>query len=215
LVPTGWWRGVGPTHNTFMVESFMDELAHAAGVDPVDFRIAHLQAAPRAAAVLKVAAQKAGWGAPLAQGRGRGVALVASFGSYLAQVCEVTTAGGQVKVDKVTCAVDCGRIVNPDTIRAQVEGGTLFGLTAALWGEITLAKGQVVQSNFHDYRPMRMGEAPEVETLILGSEESPGGIGEPPCSAAAPALANAVFAACGRRIRRLPLIPALAASATS
>jgi isoquinoline 1-oxidoreductase beta subunit len=213
LAPTGWWRGVGPTHNTFMVESFMDELALAAGADPVTFRLTHLQAAPRAAAVLKAAARTAGWGAPLATGRGRGIALVASFGSYLAEVAEVGVgADGAIKLHKVTCAVDCGRVVNPDTIRAQVEGGILFGLTAALWGEITLAKGRIVQSNFHDYRPMRMGESPEIETLILASDESPGGIGEPPCSAAAPALANAVFAACGRRVRRLPLTSALAAA---
>jgi isoquinoline 1-oxidoreductase beta subunit len=204
-VPTGWWRGVGPTHNTFMVESFMDELAAAAGADPVKFRLALLEASPRAAGVLQLAAAKAGWGSPLPKGRGRGVSLAASFGSFLAEVAEVTVKDGQVKVDKVTCAVDCGRTVNPDTIRAQVEGGILFGLTAALWGEITVDKGAVVQSNFGDYRPMRIGEAPMVETFIVASGEAPGGIGEPPCSAIAPALANAVFAATGRRIRKLPL----------
>jgi isoquinoline 1-oxidoreductase beta subunit len=205
-IPTGWWRGVGPTHNTFMVESFMDELAVAAGADPVAFRLALLGAAPRAAAVLQLAAAKAGWGSPLAKGRGRGVSLVASFGSFLAEVAEVSVgADGAVKVEKVTCAVDCGRTVNPDTIRAQIEGGINFGLTAALWGEITVDKGAVAQSNFGDYRPMRIGEAPVVETFIVDSAEAPGGIGEPPCSAAAPALANAVFAATGRRIRKLPI----------
>ena len=204
-VPTGWWRGVGPTHNTFMVESFMDELAAAAGADPVTFRLDLLGEAPRAAGVLKLAAAKAGWGSPLAEGRGRGISLVASFGSFLGQVAEVTVKDGQIKVDKVTCAVDCGRTVNPDTIRAQVEGGIMFGLTAALWGEITVDRGSVVQSNFGDYRPMRIGEAPVVETFVTASGEAPSGIGEPPCSAIAPALANAVFAATGRRIRKLPL----------
>jgi CO/xanthine dehydrogenase Mo-binding subunit len=205
-VPTGWWRGVGPTHNTFMVESFMDELAAAAGADPLAFRLAHLDSAPRAAGVLKLAAVKAGWGAPLPKGRGRGISLTASFGSFLAQVTEVSVgAGGAIKVDKVTCAVDCGRTVNPDTIRAQVEGGINFGLTAALWGEVTVDKGAIVQSNFSDYRPRRIGEAPVVETYIIDSAEAPGGIGEPPCSGAAPALANAVFAATGKRIRKLPI----------
>jgi isoquinoline 1-oxidoreductase beta subunit len=204
-VPTGWWRGVGPTHNTFMVESFMDELAAAAGADPVAFRLALLDADPRAAGVLRLAAARAGWGSPLAKGRGRGVSLVASFGSFLAEVAEVTVKDGQVRIDRVTSAVDCGRTVNPDTIRAQVEGGIMFGLTGALWGEITVDKGAVVQSNFADYRPMRIGEAPAVETFIVASDEAPGGIGEPPCSAIAPALANAVFAATGRRIRKLPL----------
>jgi isoquinoline 1-oxidoreductase beta subunit len=205
-VPTGWWRGVGPTHNLFMVESFMDELAALAGADPLAFRQAHLSGAPRAAAVLRAAAKAAGWGTPLPKGRGRGISVSPSFGSFLAEVAEVTVGNdGVVKVDKVTCAVDCGRTVNPDGIRAQVEGGINFGLTAALWGEVTLDKGQIVQSNFGDYRPMRIGEAPAVETVILESSEAPGGIGEPPCSAAAPALANAIFAATGRRIRKLPI----------
>lgn len=205
-VPLGWWRGVGPTHNLFMVESFIDELAAAAGDDPLAFRLGHLTAQPRAVAVLRAAAKAAGWGTPLPKGRGRGLSLCPSFGSFLAEVAEVTVAeGGQVKVDKVTCAVDCGRIVNPDTIRAQVEGGINFGLTAALWGEVTLDKGRIVQSNFNDYRPMRISEAPAVQTVILDSDQAPGGIGEPPCSAAAPALANAIFAANGRRIRKLPI----------
>jgi isoquinoline 1-oxidoreductase beta subunit len=205
-VPTGWWRGVGPTHNLYMVESFMDELAAAAGADPLAFRLKHLAAQPRAAAVLRAAAKAAGWGTPLAKDRGRGISLSPSFGSFLAEVAEVTVApDGKVKVDKVTCAVDCGHTVNPDTIRAQVEGGINFGLTAALWGEVTLDKGQIVQSNFNDYRPMRISEAPVVETVIIASNEASGGIGEPPCSAAAPALANAVFAATGKRIRRLPI----------
>lgn len=205
-VPLGWWRGVGPTHNLFMVESFIDELAAAAGADPLAFRLKHLGAQPRAAAVLQAAAKAAGWGTPLPPGRGRGVSLCPSFGSFLAEVAEVAVAAdGKVKVDKVTCAVDCGRIVNPDTIRAQVEGGINFGLTAALWGEVTLDKGRIVQSNFNDYRPMRISEAPVVETVIIASDEASGGIGEPPCSATAPALANAIFAATGKRLRKLPI----------
>jgi CO/xanthine dehydrogenase Mo-binding subunit len=189
-----------------MVESFMDELAAADGADPLAFRLKHLAAQPRAAGVLRAAAKAAGWGTPLAKDRGRGISLSPSFGSFLAEVAEVTVApDGKVKVDKVTCAVDCGHTVNPDTIRAQVEGGINFGLTAALWGEVTLDKGQIVQSNFNDYRPMRISEAPVVETVIIASNEASGGIGEPPCSAAAPALANAVFAATGKRIRRLPI----------
>jgi isoquinoline 1-oxidoreductase subunit beta len=205
-VPTGWWRGVGPTHNTFMVESFIDELAAAAGADPLAFRLRHLDANPRAAAVLKAAAEAAGWGKPLAKGRGRGLSLVADFGSFLAEAAEVDVGeDGQVKVVKVTCAVDCGRIVNPDTIRAQMEGGVLFGLTAALRGEITVADGRVVQSNFHDYPPLRIGEAPAIETIILPSDEAPGGVGEPPCAAVAPAVTNAIFAATGKRLRSLPI----------
>jgi len=205
-VPTGWWRGVGPTHNTFMVESFIDELAAAAGADPLAFRLKHLGSAPRAAAVLKAAAEAAGWRSPLPKGRGRGLSLVADFGSFLAEAAEVEVgADGQVKVAKVTCAVDCGRIVNPDTIRAQLEGGILFGLTAALRGEITIAAGRVAQSNFHDYPPLRIGEAPAIETIIIASDEAPGGIGEPPCAAIAPAVTNAIFAATGKRLRALPI----------
>lgn len=205
-VPTGWWRGVGPTHNTFMVESFMDEMAALAGADPLAFRLKHLGKAPRAAAVLKAVGEASGWGSPLPAGRGRGVSLVASFGSFLAEVAEVEVQkDGTVKVVKVTCALDCGRIVNPDTIRAQVIGGINFGLTAALWGEVTFEKGQIKQSNFSDYRPLRMAEAPVVTTVILTSDEAPGGIGEPPCSAISPAVTNAIFAASGKRIRSLPI----------
>ncbi|HEY1414262.1 MAG TPA: xanthine dehydrogenase family protein molybdopterin-binding subunit [Caulobacteraceae bacterium] len=205
-VPTGWWRGVGPTHNIFMVESFMDEMAALAGEDPIAFRLKHLGKAPRAAGVLKAVAEASGWGKPLPAGRGRGVSLIADFGSFLAEVAEVDVApDGTVRVDKVTCAVDCGKIVNPDTIRAQVMGGITFGLTAALWGEVTLEKGQIKQSNFHDYRPLRMPEAPEVTTVIVESTEAPGGIGEPPCSAVSPAVTNAIFAATAKRIRTLPI----------
>ncbi len=206
LAPTGWWRGVGPTHNTFMVESFLDEMAAAAHQDPVVFRRGLLGAAPRALAVLELAAAKAGWGAPLPAGRGRGVSLVASFGSFLAQVAEVTVSpDGTLRVDRVVCAVDCGQVVNPDIVRAQIEGGVMFGLTAVLHGEITLEKGAVVQANFDDYPLLTIDAAPVVETHIVASREPPGGIGEPPTAAIAPAVANAVFAATGKRIRRLPL----------
>lgn len=205
-VPTGWWRGVGPTHNVFMVESFMDEMAALAGEDPIAFRLKHLGKAPRAAGVLAAVRDASGWGKPLPAGRGHGVSLIADFGSFLAEVAEVeVTQDGTVKVHKVTCAVDCGRIVNPDTIRAQVMSGIIFGLTAALWGEVTFDKGQIKQSNFHDYRPLRMPEAPEVTTVILESSEAPGGIGEPPCSAVSPAVTNAIFAATAKRIRSLPI----------
>jgi len=206
LAPTGWWRGVGPTHNTFMVEGFMDEMAAAAHQDPVAFRRRLLAGAPRALAVLDLAAAKAGWGRPLPAGRGRGVSLVASFGSFLAQVAEVTVAAdGSVTVDRVVCAVDCGQVVNPDIVRAQIEGGIMFGLTAALLGEITLEKGRVVQSNFDDYPLLTIADAPTVETHIVAGGEAPGGIGEPPTAAIAPAAANAVFAATGKRLRRLPM----------
>jgi isoquinoline 1-oxidoreductase beta subunit len=209
-VPTGWWRGVGPTHNSFMVESFMDELAAAAGQDPVAFRDKALSQSPRARAVLALAAEKSGWGSALPAGSGRGISLVASFGSFLAEVAEVTVAaGGKIKVDRVTVAVDCGRVVNPDTVRAQIEGGVVFGLTAALFGRITVAKGRIVEANFDDYRLLRIDEAPVVEVHIVASEEAPGGIGEPPTSALAPCVANAVFAATGKRLRKLPLAAAL------
>ena len=184
----------------------MDEMAAAAHQDPVAFRRRLLAGAPRALAVLDLAAAKAGWGRPLPAGRGRGVSLVASFGSFLAQVAEVTVAAdGSVTVDRVVCAVDCGQVVNPDIVRAQIEGGIMFGLTAALLGEITLEKGRVVQSNFDDYPLLTIADAPTVETHIVAGGEAPGGIGEPPTAAIAPAAANAVFAATGKRLRRLPM----------
>ncbi|CAN7172513.1 xanthine dehydrogenase family protein molybdopterin-binding subunit [Variovorax paradoxus] len=209
---TGWWRGVGPTHNCFVVESFVDELASMANKDPVAFRLALLPERSRARAVLELAVQKAGWDAPLrpaaAKGakRGRGVAVLAAFGSYLAQVAEVTVdASGDIVVDRVVCAVDCGMVVNPDTVEAQVEGGIHFGVSAALWGEITIKAGRVEQSNFHDYRVLRLSEAPKVEVHIVPSREAPGGIGEPGTSVVLAALANAVSAATGQRLRSLPL----------
>ena len=211
-VPTAFWRGVGPTHNIFVVESFIDELAAKAGKDPVAYRVDLLAKSPREQAVLQLAASKAGWGTPLkavAGSRvGRGVSVQYAFGSYMAQVAEVTVAqDGTVRVDRVVCAVDCGQVVNPDTVQAQIQGGVIFGISAALWGEITLDKGRVQQSNFHDYRVVRMSEAPVVEVHIVPSTEAPGGLGEPGTAALAPAVANAVFAATGRRVRKLPISP--------
>ncbi len=209
-VPTAFWRGVGPTHNVFVVESFIDELAQASKQDPVAFRRALLDKSPRTLAVLNLAAQKAGWGQPLKPiaGRkvGRGVSTQFAFGSYMAQVAEVSVgADGDVRVHRVVCAVDCGQAINPDTIVAQMEGGIIFGATAALWNEITIDKGRVQQTNFGDYRMMRINEAPQVEVHIVTSKDEPGGIGEPGTAGIAPALANAVFAATGKRIRKLPI----------
>lgn len=209
-VPTAFWRGVGPTHNVFVVESFIDELAQAARQDPVVFRRALLEKSPRTLGVLNLAAEKAGWGKPLAPiaGRkvGRGISTQFAFGSYMAQVAEVSVGpGGDVQVHRVVCAVDCGQAVNPDGIIAQMEGGIVFGASAALWNEITLANGRVQQTNFGDYRMMRINEAPVVEVHIVNSRDEPGGIGEPGTAGIAPALTNAVFAATGKRIRKLPI----------
>ena len=202
----GWWRGVGPGNNIFVVESFIDELAAAAKADPVAYRRALLAESPRALAVLNVAAAKAGWGAPLPAGRGRGVSVQHAFGSYFAQVAEVTVGSdGAVRVDRVVCAVDCGLTVNPDTVRAQLEGGVIFGISATLYGAITLKDGRIEQSNFNDYRVLRINEAPAIEVHLVASGEAPGGIGEPGVTALGPAVANAVFAATGKRIRKLPI----------
>jgi isoquinoline 1-oxidoreductase beta subunit len=205
-VPTLWWRSVGHSHNAFVVESFVDELAHAAGKDPLEYRRGLLKDHPRHKRVLELAAEKAGWGTPLANGRGRGLALHESFGSFLAQVADVSVSKqGQVSVQRVVCAIDCGPVVNPDTIRAQMEGGIVFGLTAALYGQITFENGRVVQRNFHDYPMLRMDEMPVIETHIVPSVEKMGGVGEPGVPPIAPAVGNAIFAATGKRIRRLPI----------
>ena len=209
-LPTAFWRGVGPTHNVFVVESFIDELAYASKADPVAFRRSLLQKSPRTLAVLNLAAEKAGWGKPMkpVAGRklGRGVSTQFAFGSYLAQVAEVSVGpSGDVRVHRVVCAVDCGQNVNPDTIVAQMEGGIVFGASAALWDEVTVEKGRVQQTNFSDYRVMRMPEAPAIEVYIVASHDDPGGIGEPGTAGIAPALANAVFAATGKRVRKLPI----------
>lgn len=203
---TGWWRGVGVTHNAFMVEGFVDELAAAAGKDPVAYRRALLDKSPRAKGVLDLAAEKAGWGSKLPAGKGRGISVLFGFGTYMAQVAEVSIdKSGQVRVDRVVCAVDCGAVVNPDTVKAQVEGGIMFGLTAALYGEITVKDGRVEQANFDTYQMLRINEAPAVEVHIVKSSEAPGGMGEPGTSAIAPAVVNAIFAATGKRLRKLPI----------
>jgi isoquinoline 1-oxidoreductase subunit beta len=208
-VPTSWWRGVGPTRSVFVVESFIDELAAAAKRDAVQYRRALLKS-PRLRAVLDLAARRAGWGDPLPKGYGRGVAVQFAFGSYLAQITEVSVrTGGDIRVERVVCALDCGQIVNPDTVRAQLEGGVTFGLSAALFNEITFANGRVQQSNFNDFRSLRINEAPAVETHLISSDESPGGVGETATSGAAASLCNAIYAATGTRIRSLPVIHAL------
>lgn len=205
-IPVGYWRSVGNSQNAFIVESFLDEIAAAGGHSPYELRRRLLSKAPRLLGALELAAARAGWNTPLPAGRYRGLGLSASFGSFVAQVAEVSVApNGQVRVHRVVCAVDCGTVVNPDTVEAQMEGSVVFGLTAALKGAITIDKGRVVQSNFHDYRMLRMSEMPLVEVYIVPSHESPGGIGEPGVPAAAPALTNAIFAATGKRIRRLPI----------
>ena len=203
-IPTAFWRSVGPSHNVFVTESFMDELAVAAKQDPVAYRRALLDKAPRAKAVLELAAEKAGWGKPLPQGVGRGVSVQFVFATYLAQVAEVEVSkDGAVRVRRVVCAVDCGTVVNPDTVRAQIQSAIIFGITAALHGEITLKGGRVEQSNFHDYLMLRMNEAPAIEVYIVNSVEPPGGMGEAGTSAIAPAVTNAIFAATGNAMRKI------------
>jgi isoquinoline 1-oxidoreductase beta subunit len=203
-VPVLWLRSVGHTHTAFAMESAVDELAHAAGQDPLEYRRQLLAAHPRHLGVLNLAAEKAGWGRPLPSGRARGLAVHESFGSWMAQVAEVSVAGGRVRVHRVVCAVDCGVCVNPAGVRAQVEGAVAFGLSAALHGELTFKDGRVQQSNFHDYPLLRLNEMPEVEVHIVTSAEKPGGIGEPGVPPIAPAVANAIFVATGQRLRRLP-----------
>jgi isoquinoline 1-oxidoreductase beta subunit len=205
-IPTAFWRSVGPSHNVFVTESFMDELAAAAKQDAVAYRRALLDKSPRAKAVLDLAAEKAGWRQPLPERVGRGVALQFVFGSYMAHVAEVEVAkDGTVRVRRVVCAVDCGTVVNPDTVRAQIQSAIVFGVTAALYGKITLKDGRVEQSNFDTYQMLRINEAPAVEVHIVGNTEPPGGMGEAGTSVVAPAVANAIFAATGKRLRKMPI----------
>lgn len=204
-VPTGWWRGVGATRSVFAVESFVDELAVAAQQDAVSYRRSLLKE-PRMLAVLELAADRAGWGTALPAGSGRGVSLQFAFGSYLAQVAEVSMdAHGHPRVGRVVCAMDCGQVVNPDGVRAQLEGGVTFGLSAALANEITIANGRVQQGNYDDYPPLRMGEAPKVEVHLITSSASPGGVGETGTACVSAALCNAIYAASGKRVRTLPV----------
>jgi isoquinoline 1-oxidoreductase beta subunit len=204
-VPVGYWRSVGSSQNAYVTECFLDEVAAALGKDPYELRRQLLGSSPRHRGVLELAAHKAGWGKPLPAGRHRGIAVASSFGSYAAQVAEVSVADKELRVHRVVCAIDCGRVVNPNTIEAQMQSGVVYGLTAALKGEITVKDGRVQQSNFDDYPMLRMPEMPAVEVHIVRSDEPPGGVGEPGTPPIAPAVANAVFAATGKPVRRLPI----------
>ena len=206
-IPTAFWRGVGPTRNVYVVESFIDELAAAAKKDPVEFRRSLLANNPRALHVVERAAALSGWATPLGPRKGRGIALLSAFGSYLAEVADVTVAdSGEVQVDRVVAVVDCGIVVNPDTVQAQMQSGIIFGLTAALWGEITLKNGRVEQSNFDNYRSCASMRS-RSSSRDRQEQRAPGGIGEPGTSALAPAVLNAVYAATGVRLRKLPIKP--------
>ena len=204
-LPVLWWRSVGHSYNAFVMESLVDELAHAAGKDPVAYRRTLLAEHPRHLAALNLAVEKAGWGSPAAEGRARGVAVHESFGSVVAQVAEVSVDKGSIRVHKVTCAIDCGTAVNPEGIAAQMESGITFGLSAALHSQLTFKDGQVQQSNFHDYQVLRLTEMPVVDVHIVPSEAPPSGVGEPGTPPIAPAVANALFALTGKRLRSLPL----------
>jgi isoquinoline 1-oxidoreductase beta subunit len=212
-VPTGFWRGVGPNNNVFAVECAMDELARKAGKDPIEFRRAMLGSKPRALAVLDLAAEKANWGEKLPPRVGRGVSLQPSFETFIATIVEAEVdENGEVALRRVTSVVDTGIAVNPDTVKAQLEGGLIFGLTAALWGEITIDKGRVQQSNFHDYRMLRINEVPKIEVHVVKSGEPPGGIGETGVNGGPPALRNAIYAATGVALRRMPIDRSLLAA---
>jgi isoquinoline 1-oxidoreductase beta subunit len=205
-VPTGFWRGVGPNNNVFAIESFVDELAKKAGRDPVEFRRPMLTKTPRLLAALDVAAEKSGWATPLPPRHGRGISCQVSFGSFIATVAHVEVdEEGEVRLHRLTTAVDTGIAVNPDTIVAQLQGGMIFGATAALYGEITIKDGRVQQTNFNDYRMLRMDEAPAIDVHLIKSAEPPGGIGETGTTTAPPAIRNAIYAATGVPLRRLPI----------
>jgi isoquinoline 1-oxidoreductase beta subunit len=204
-VPVQWWRSVGHSHTGFATECFIDELAGLARKDPLQFRRALLKKHPRHLAVLDLAAQKAGWGKPLPKDRGRGIAVHFSFESYVAQVAEVSVQEDKIRVHRIVSVVDCGRYVNPNIIDAQLQGGAIYGASAALFQEMTFENGRLQQTNFHTFPVMRMNECPVIETHIVESNEKSGGIGEPGVPCTAPAIANAVFAVTRKRIRRLPM----------
>ena len=209
-LPLGFWRSVGPSQNGFIIESFIDELAHAAKRDPVDYRVALLGKSKRHKDVLELVAKKANWGSKLPPGRGRGVGVVFSYGSYAATVAEVSVArDGTPRVHKLVTGIDAGMAVNPDQVKAQMEGGAVYALTAVYYGKITIDKGRVQQKNFHEYRMLRINEMPVVEVHILDSGHPAGGLGEPGVPSVAPAVCNAVYALTGKRIRRLPIETAL------
>ncbi len=205
-VPTGYWRSVGPSQNAFILESFVDELAHAADRDPLEFRLEMLEEDPRLERVLELAAEKAGWGSPPPAGRARGIGLIRDKGGRVAQVAEVSAEEGAPRVHRVTLAADCGQVVHPGIVEAQLAGAVIGGLSAALYGKITLEGGRVVEGNFDRYRMVRMPEAPEIEVHLIDSREEPGGVGEPGLPPIAPAVANAWFALTGERVRRLPMV---------
>jgi isoquinoline 1-oxidoreductase beta subunit len=207
-VPTGFWRGVSVTHNIFVMESFIDELAHAAVKDPVEFRKEHLSKDKRAKAALERVAKEAGWGNPMPAGKGRGVAVSRVWGSYLAMVAEVSVSkAGDIRVDRVLCAVDCGTAINPGHVKGQIEGGIIFGLAPVLLDAITIKNGRVEQSNFNDYRVIRMSDTPKIEVFVMDTGEAPSGIGETGTAMVGPAVANAIFAATGKRARKMPIKP--------
>jgi isoquinoline 1-oxidoreductase beta subunit len=205
-IPVLWLRSVGHSHTAFVMESLIDELAQVAGKDPVAYRRTLLKDHPRHLRVLELAAEKAGWGSPAPEGRGRGVAVHEAFGSFVAQVTEVSVENGRIRVQRVVCAIDCGLAVNPEAVVAQMESGVAFGLSAALHSALHLKDGRVVESNFHDYRVLRLNEMPAVEVHIVPSTDKMGGVGEPGVPPIAPAVANAVAALTGQRLRELPLV---------
>ncbi|SAK69527.1 aldehyde oxidase [Caballeronia arationis] len=204
-IPTAFWRGVGPTRGTFVVESFIDELAVQAKIDPATYRRNLLGKTPRARGVLDVATKAANWGNTPPQGQGRGISVMHAFGSFFSIVADVSVDNGEVAVNRIVCAVDCGMVVNPNTVEAQIQGGIIFAITAALYGEVTIKDGRVEQSNFTDYRMLRLSQTPPIEVHIVKSTEAPGGIGEPGTAALAPALTNAIYAATGKRLKQLPV----------
>jgi isoquinoline 1-oxidoreductase subunit beta len=206
LVPVGYWRSVGNSQNAFFKECFLDEIAVAGGVDPVELRRRLLRDQPRMLAVLERVAKEGDWGKPLPPGQGRGVALHPSSGSIVAEIAEVAVEGGRISVNRVVAAMDCGLVIAPDSIETQVQGSVVYGMTAALYGKITVEKGRVVQSNFPDYNMVRMAQMPKVEVHIIASTADPGGVGQPATASIAPAIANAIFAATGKRVRSLPLV---------